>query len=702
MAGDFSLNEFDLSDISDVIPQQQKPHQQEFRISDESSVIYKPRTSRFAFNDLDDSRLSNIDGYNNKDFSKYSVEIGRSRKFPGNRHQDNSSSDNYSPVLKVTSKHGSPNFSHKENIPPFQKKNAPPTKKTEFIIPTEYRDDDSFYGKKKHQSMKKNPQKNGGDKLRENVKSTSESDLPPLPDISGLSSLLSSDEETSLTKSKRDRRKKAQSVSSSHKPIVSVPIDPDDQAIFSAFSGFQAKIDGLEKDKSRLAKKIAEVTVGYNKELERYGELEAKTKKYKAMVALLKEKLQSADDCESSISADTNGNLQKDEIAKQREDALEEVKKKDMRINELEQEVEKLKSELVGARAVADQIALGKGVTPEKTSNCQDDKGVQVDPELSSQQKENQKNQRNNATVSSTSIEDVDLSEVANSILALFIQKYRIEQIKEEDSKENIKGDIESLLLLFLKLVVHFMGKYKTPKSIPDTKTTETFPSDSSNVEFTNIETALKNIITLLSSNSENMEQRRLGKEHAFKENNDSPVDCSMTDPCVPRDEKENKKLNEKIFTTSKDKGYQLNGQRILKPIFERLDSYYKQNSDEWDQGNDTSETIRPSMPAKDAVKLLLDSLKEELSVLRQKLNQESELYNNIDPSISKHKRMKQADDIRDFIQWIETKCDQIYAVHDLTVDYDIPITDKTVHKVSASQEYRPAESLRGRWDQLS
>lgn len=353
------------------------------------------------FNDF--SSAFNIPDDNNYLYDQ-SIEFGRSTK---GKHQPErtfssvASSRGGSPMHKVTDKPGSgyyqgrtalsPDFMSKRRVPnrntgsmsPNEKVTSSSSspdlqqKKTAFKIPTGYGDDASFFEKLGIKKPVDLPQvgKKGLTSESEGAKSN---EPITLPDISGLSSIFSSDD------NKKNGNRKASN--QQHKTLVSVPLDPDEKALFSAFSSFQSSISKLEEEKQKLQDQLARSKRDYGSldteykrlkhELSRISQTldqqarhfdeqlkdyEQKARKYKAMASSLRDYSKSL---ESSLNSgnphgqelmhlkalyeESQGKLY--DVSEQRNAANHELDSARGELRMLHDELSRLKSELAYAR----------------------------------------------------------------------------------------------------------------------------------------------------------------------------------------------------------------------------------------------------------------------------------------------------------------------------------------------------------------
>ena len=80
----------------------------------------------------------------------------------------------------------------------------------------------------------------------------------------------------------------------------------------------------------------------------------------------------------------------------------------------------------------------------------------------------------------------------------------------------------------------------------------------------------------------------------------------------------------------------------------------------------DEEHTVRPAQPPGLALATVLRGLESELQQLRQQLQEQETLYNQHDPSLSKHQRKIVYARIQKLMAVIDAKADQIYALYDV------------------------------------
>lgn len=82
--------------------------------------------------------------------------------------------------------------------------------------------------------------------------------------------------------------------------------------------------------------------------------------------------------------------------------------------------------------------------------------------------------------------------------------------------------------------------------------------------------------------------------------------------------------------------------------------------------GEDPNATIRPSQPPVPALHSVLAGLEDEFRHLKLRYHSLTDDYNRLDPSLGKKKRKALATDLRQTIESLEGKADQIYAIFDV------------------------------------
>lgn len=724
--GDFvDLSGFDVSDTDFAIPRAARPPLSAalHDISD-NSVVYNQR-ARLHPSNLDD----------------FSVELGRSKPHPsprGARDNYDSSSRNGSPVFKVTSKHNSPTF--KENIGTSTKLAK---KNVDSFLPTEYRDDDSFFGKNRegrkrtefvippeyrnHKPASSQPDNEQPKDIR--------NELAELLDVSGMSSFLSS-EETSLLR--KNRRRKV-----SHKPVASVPIDLTDQALYSAFDSFKAQIEALENDKAQLAQRInsqrdkmEQMSRSYDQLLERYDGLEEKRKKYKdAVIYLQNIKSTSSQEAES--------------VVRERDEALESIRKKDSRIIELEQLLEASKKEIEAAIKERDEaldLVKTKNLFLAQPNPTDDNKqtGTERDEALNLvKTKEMRITQLEQELAAAKTLSDRLLDRLESKTQSPEqLSEMQDAPLKEseaskgsmpsvstsEESTPSMRPTNEMPLSHFYNLLAEVLAQLKRLESggeaLPTSKPKNELAKEPSETKGSQSQGKQpEDIANFVSSIAAQLTQFAQRCSAGYAEHNraqDGDVDGTRLDsesPSVQRNVQNPQTVPSKTSQGPKQRHQQPSidpclpyidkpkatitptlacpGQRVFKPIVDRLESNKRTSDTNRDDGN---ETVRPSMPSKEASGLLNEGLTKELNKLREKYNEKSEQYQSMDPAVHKHQREQLAREVQELVELMEIKANQIYAVYDLIVDNDI-LVDNPPRPVS--EEYQPGQIYRNKWVEI-
>ena len=79
-----------------------------------------------------------------------------------------------------------------------------------------------------------------------------------------------------------------------------------------------------------------------------------------------------------------------------------------------------------------------------------------------------------------------------------------------------------------------------------------------------------------------------------------------------------------------------------------------------------TSATIRPAQPPHVALAILIKQTEDEVAHLKMLLNEQQRLYDQHDPSLSKHKRVAVKAQMDKLTARIEKRSDQVYALYDV------------------------------------
>ncbi|KAK9239764.1 centrosome microtubule-binding domain of Cep57-domain-containing protein [Lipomyces kononenkoae] len=85
------------------------------------------------------------------------------------------------------------------------------------------------------------------------------------------------------------------------------------------------------------------------------------------------------------------------------------------------------------------------------------------------------------------------------------------------------------------------------------------------------------------------------------------------------------------------------------------------ERGEQWEEEN----TIRPSMPAGTAVTTVLSQLEDEFRHLKFQYQSHVDKYEHLDPAVSKRKRKALVSKLKETIEELESKADQIYALYD-------------------------------------
>ncbi|KAF5103070.1 hypothetical protein D0Z00_000048 [Geotrichum galactomycetum] len=337
---------------------------------------------------------NNANNFDNKNFDNdfsfdQSIEVGRStkpnlygdnklfsfssnspRKVPGSLHQGNS------PLTfeKRYSNYRRPDSNHEKVTSSSSSPKEPKIATKNFKIPQGYGDNASFF----ESIGMKNILSEGTDydKKKRGAKATI--DPIPLPDISGLSSIFSSEEST--------RNKGQKKENSQHKVLKNFPLDSDEKALFSALSNFQAKVTKLEEEKRKAYselermrddqqllkddyKKLRQELVNARQQIDYDSrvttQLEQKARKYKTMAASLKDYTKSLEDSmkngtpqdvfelrqrlENMNSKYMGLNEENDNVSRMLNDRDYELAQRRTEIRNLQAEVSRLKNELATA-----------------------------------------------------------------------------------------------------------------------------------------------------------------------------------------------------------------------------------------------------------------------------------------------------------------------------------------------------------------
>ncbi|ANB11545.1 spindle pole body protein Ppc89 [Sugiyamaella lignohabitans] len=560
----------------------------------------------------------------------------------------------------------------------------------DFTVPTEYKDDHSFMaqlgldefanGKKSAKSVATPVSARRQSKKTRQVSSSaatsgSERLAARLPDISGLSSIFSSDEQLSSR-----RNKKSSSIDNSHKTVVSVPLDDDDKALFSAFSSFQTKIDKLQKDKVNLKeiintqeREMSQFRDEYAKLNEHSESVELKAKKLKAVSLALREKLQT----ERAERQQLKQQQPSYQAIIERDSALQMLSQRDQEISRLQMENLSLKKELEQLRASS--IASGSDKVTPPTPPAEPE--VKLDQSLPTQI---QLQQSTNGVSSS----DNELNTLINKLCNLLtlhlegnkpqdIQQTQLPQSQEqqistsEDSqtstsdsqaKDSLGTELEILTRVaeaINRLIVLKEQKLDQP-AIPDINSSRQPRTVIANAGTNTTPSSLLNPLTT-SNTPQDKHNSKTATTNAPSSNNATykPVPTRLIDRCMQCTDSSDEETHEPLEKSNKTR--------------RRHQSNTRQTSDS-DSAWDEEPTARPSMPADEAVKLILDKMSDELTTLKNNYIQVCQEYDNADPAVEKRRRQELADRLIKSVKEVEAKSDLIYAMNDIVVAANIQL----------------------------
>ncbi|KAK9367877.1 centrosome microtubule-binding domain of Cep57-domain-containing protein [Lipomyces kononenkoae] len=86
------------------------------------------------------------------------------------------------------------------------------------------------------------------------------------------------------------------------------------------------------------------------------------------------------------------------------------------------------------------------------------------------------------------------------------------------------------------------------------------------------------------------------------------------------------------------------------------------ERGEQWEEEN----TVRPSMPPETAVTTVLSQLEDEFRHLKFQYQSHVDKYEQLDPAVSKRKRKALVTRLKEIIEELESKADQIYALYDV------------------------------------
>jgi hypothetical protein len=730
---DLDMSDFDISDTNFDLPVNENG-----RFDGDMSSAFE--VSNYSFNKNNNNRttpnrnnndflspevpsaevkrhFNNFSYANDYQISDNSIEYarGKARNLSANysRRSSTSSAGRGSPVAhKVTEQVRKPTPNKRQSPP--KKSSSEDDGKYNFAIPTEYKDDASFFkfmnGKDKNRDLDNNHNHNNNNNL---------------PDITGLSSIFSSE-----TGSKRNRE-------SRHKTIASVPVDPDDQALFTAFNSFQRKVDKLESEKHSLMDKVkyqdAELNSlrsKYNDEMARYDDMEKRARKYKTMAASLKEqKLQSDnnDSAQAGYWKNQHDTLKEKlhDMTQQRNSAFGTISEKDRQIEHLESQVQNLKAEITRLHNERlENSILANNTAPHSATavTFTDPPNNNPPSTTASPAFTEPKPAVATSTVGESKVDkDTDSNEeIKQLLLKLLAKTDNVKEQEEEkqeeqepeeeqdDASESDQGGslgaedsvIEALQHAIDRLRVR--GSEKPVEKPAKKKTTSKSPK-------TKKDTTQKHHARYYYE-SDNTEQSTSEEEDVSSDAGETS--SSITDPGIALPTKAGKR-REWIQVDQKPKSKRSSAKtydsektlrngtttapttgkvpRLVDRVYESIpqecdvcnptttDSGYtretfgiNKKSAEWDEES----TLRPSMSPEDSVKLVLEKMSSELSSLKDQYNGLMAEYNERNPASHRTKRREVAAGLKELVDEMESKADQIYAMYDVIAATKIPIED--------------------------
>lgn len=741
---DLNMSDFDISDTNFDLPVNEVG-----RLDEDMSSAFE--VSNYSFNKNSNNNNKATPSRNNNDFlspevpsaevkrhfnnfsyandfqiSDNSIEYarGKARNLSANysRRSSTSSAGRGSPVAhKVTEQVRKPAPNNNKRQSPPKKSSSEDDGKYNFAIPTEYKDDASFFKFMNGKDSKKREESNNNNNL---------------PDITGLSSIFSSE-----TGSKRNREPR-------HKTIASVPVDPDDQALFTAFNSFQRKVDKLESDKNSLLDKVkyqeAELNSlrsKYNEEMARFDDMEKRARKYKTMAASLKEqKLQAGNNDSAQAGYWKNQhdalNEKLQDMTQQRNNAFGTISEKDRHIEYLENQVQNLKAEItrlhnerlensILANNTAPHSTTAVTFTDPPNSTPPPAATVSTEPKAtnttSSTTTAAAPKVEENAVGSNEEIKQLllKLLEKTDNVKEEEEQKQEVDEVAEDvqqgdkttelDEKESI-GPEDSVI----EALQHAIDRLR----IRETATPVKKPAKK---KATNKPAKLKKGATRKHKSRHYYESDKSSSEEDEDVSSADETSSSITDPGIALPTKgdpgvalptKGGKTREWIQADQKTKSKRSSAKthdsektlrngtsapttgkvpRLVDRVYESIpqacdvcnpttagsgyirDAFGNQKkSPEWDEES----TLRPSTSPEDSVKLVLEKMSSELSALKDQYNGLMSDYNEHNPANHRTKRREVAAGLKELVDEMESKADQIYAMYDVIAATKIPIED--------------------------
>uniref|UniRef100_A0A060T3J2 ARAD1A10142p n=1 Tax=Blastobotrys adeninivorans TaxID=409370 RepID=A0A060T3J2_BLAAD len=622
-----------------------------------------------------------------------SIELGRGARV-------RNLSANYSRQPSLASIHeehnGSPHNSipsapttHKETVHDYV--NGVPTQSAKptngsFIVPSEYRDEDDLF----RDLNLKRPQKYASTKTQEQAPAPNRKSRIPhhLANVTDAESLFASESD--------GRRQKP----SRHKGLVSVPMDADDKALFVALRSFQDRIAELEKERDEARKKLQshqrdrESLQNANKQIDTQA---AKLEKYRQIIRKLHKASTEAQEATSKaqkLEQDLEQANQKEKsMSEQLEDQSNKQKELDQQLQQAHDEITKLSTQLEEREKIhaktEEELKDAKDQISQLTAQLQEKDNKPAPNQASTQPDPQSIHQHTQSSAPTSQLNNQDQSDPIASL-----QK-AVEQLKlswsqqhghqaENTTQQNINAQTEnapskateqsetaylySALSLVRDVLLQILNRMEGPDngpsfSSPPTNTRQTKQPASNDLLIQTLQNTLDQLLTANKTSSSSAQ----------------------------RDQD-----NESRPATS-DQQFRSHGRRSTATA--RLSSRFRNSArprcDACPQGfpsyhNPFDEPTVRELDPKSALETIRNSITKELEDIKTRFKSLSADYDSQNPSKQVGERKKLAFDIKELVDKLEQKQDEMYALFDyvsatqgkehaqalLDLDTDMPTID--------------------------
>lgn len=614
-----------------------------------------------------------------------SIELGR-----GARVRNLSANYSRQPSLaSINEEHnGSPHNSipsapttHKETVHDYANgvPNGKPTNGS-FIVPSEYRDEDDLF----RDLNLKRPQKYASTKTQEHAPAPNRKGRIPhhLANVTDAESLFASESD--------GRRQKP----SRHKGLVSVPMDADDKALFVALRSFQDRIAELEKERDEARKKLQshqrdrESLQNANKQIDTQS---AKLEKYRQIIRKLHKASTEAQEANSKALK-----LEQDlEQASQREKSLsEQLEEQSNKQKELDQQLQQARDEITKLTTQLEEREKMHSTTDEElkdakdqisqlTAQLQEKDNTTAPNQASTQSYPSQHTQQSAQSSAQTSqLNNQDQSDPIASLqkaveqLKLSWSQQHVRQTENTQSRAVEPSEtayMYSALSLVRDVLLQILNRMQEPDNGPSSSSS--FPINNPQPEQSEqsasndllIQTLQKTLDQLLTANKTSSGSAQSGRNAESRP------------------------------ATSDQPSFRSHGRRSTATA--RLSSRFRDRArprcDACPPGfpsyhNPFDEPTEREMDPKSALETIRNSITKELEDIKTRFKSLSADYDSQNPSKQVGERKKLAFDIKELVDKLEQKQDEMYALFDyvsatqgkehaqalLDLDADMPTID--------------------------